>query len=504
MLDQLKLAWRNLSRNRRRSLTTGVALAFGIALCVASYGLVDGLNAQMLHALTRLDLGHLQVHQRAYVERRNLQETIADPAEVLEAAAALPEVAAAAPRVYAFALVSGEGKSAGVELVGIDPSREPLVTELDQQIQEGRTIDAEPTPWPAARELSAEERERDAALTEEAEERIFDEIDALPTISSPTDPAGDDSADPAGDDAQPAAVAATGEPRGGASSDLDAETANELRRAVAPPPERPLRVILGQSLARVLGVGVGGKLFSTTLTSDGLSESAFFEVVGIYQTGTQTYDRGRIYLHIADAQRLTHLGSAVHEVSVLLHEAGRSSEVATALGAALHRPDLLVRPWNQIRPDIQQMLVLNEVSTDLMVFIIFVVATLGVVNTMLMSVFERTRELGVLKAIGMSAWRILGLIVTETVLLVLVASAVGTLIGLGLDAYMIHHGVDLSDLTAGISFSGIGVSPVIHGVITARGVLMPTVVLSICCILASLYPAARAARLQPAVGMRET
>jgi len=132
------------------------------------------------------------------------------------------------------------------------------------------------------------------------------------------------------------------------------------------------------------------------------------------------------------------------------------------------------------------------------------VATLGVVNTMLMSVFERTRELGMLKAIGMSGGRIIWLIVTETLILVIVSSLLGTGLGLGLDLWMVKSGIDLSAITGGFSIGGIGLAPVFHGAITTQGLVMPTLVLSITCFIASFYPAARAARLAPAVGMRET
>jgi ABC-type lipoprotein release transport system permease subunit len=485
LLDTARLGWRNLGRNLRRTLSTGAALAFGICLCVASYGLIDGLSAQMLEALTRLDLGHVQIHAPKFAKRRSLQETVDDADQVVELATTVPGVVAAAPRAYAFGLVSGKGKSSGVEMVGVDPVAEPRVTKLHEQLRQGRYLDTAPTPWPAGRELTEAERARDEALTDAAEDDALAEIEALGEIGS--------------DDDEPTAEAAAKD-----NAEAAADT-QALAKALSPPPERALRVILGQSLAKVLGAEIGSELYVSTVTIDGLVEAVFLEVVGIYRTGTQLYDRNRIYLHVADLRRLTHLAGAVHEVALLVDPVDEAPAIAAAIQTKLGKGDsLLVRSWDRVRPDLKQMLNLNEVSTDLMVFIIFIVATLGVVNTMLMSVFERTRELGVLKAIGMSGGRIVSLIVCETLFLVLAAAAVGTALGLGLDGYMVHYGVDLSSITGGFSLAGVGLNPVIYGVITPRGVLMPTAVLSTTCLLASLYPALRAARMQPAVGMRAT
>jgi ABC-type antimicrobial peptide transport system permease subunit len=165
---------------------------------------------------------------------------------------------------------------------------------------------------------------------------------------------------------------------------------------------------------------------------------------------------------------------------------------------------LIVRDWRQIRPDVGRIIDLQEVSTAIMIFIILFVATLGVVNTMLMAVFERTRELGMLKAIGMSERRIIWLILTESLLLVLASSLVGILGGLLIDSYLVLKGLDLRNLTAGFSMGGLGIDPVVRGAITQKGLVVPIVLLGVTCLIASIYPALRAARLQPAVGMRET
>jgi ABC-type lipoprotein release transport system permease subunit len=484
LVDTPKLAWRNLGRNLRRTLVTGAALAFGISLCVATYGLMDGVNAQMLHALTRYDIGHVQVHTPAFAQRRALDRRIVDPANVIALAEQQAGVRGVAARVYAFALVSGAGKSAGVELVGVDPDREVHVTELHQQIHQGRYLDSEATPWPEGRALTEEERARDALLTAAAEERALAEIDELDGLD---------------DDAVKEATHVSPELDGDERKSTDL-----LAHAVSPPPARPLRVIIGVNLARVMGVSVGGELYASTLTVDGQSEAAFMEVAGVFETGTQLHDRNRIYLHIDDLRRLTHLGVGAHEVALTLDNIQDAAAVSQTLTAALPGDRHVVRSWKKVRPNMEQMLALNDVSTNIMVFIIFIVATLGVVNTMLMSVFERTRELGVLKAIGMSGGRIVLLILLEALFLVMVASVVGTAMGLALDGYMVKYGVDLTNYTEGFSMAGVGFKPIIYGVITWRGLWMPTAVLSVMCLLASIYPAVRAARMQPAVGMRAT
>ncbi len=498
MMSLVRLAWRNLGRNRRRTLTTGVSLAFGMCLCIASFGLVDGMNAQMLHALTRLDLGHVQVHHHDFVGKKKAEAQIDQPEAVVAAAEANGAVRGVAPRVYAFALVSGTGKSSGIELVGVDPTKEQAVTELHRELVEGKYLEAAPTPWPAGRKLTEAELSADADLTQAAAEDAADEIDAL---------GGLDDEEPAEEPSEAAEEAAEPEPPP-ADPEADAakrrEQSLKLAHALHPPPDEPLQVILGTSLARVLGVKLGDQLYASAATVDGGTGSALLRVQGIYRTGTQQYDRYRAYLHIQDVRRLAHMEGGVHEMAMVLDSADLGPAVAADITRRLGREDLVVRSWNVVRPDVAMMMQLNDVSTAIMGFIIFFVATLGVVNTMLMAVFERTRELGVLKAIGMSAPRIMALVIMETILMVLVASVVGAALGLALDGYMVRYGVDLTSLTGGFSLGGIGINPVIHGVITPKGVVLPVVTLAITCLLASIYPALRAARMQPAIGMRET
>lgn len=491
----LKMAWRNLGRNRRRTMITGLALAVGVALTVAYYGLMDGMNADILRALTRLDLGHVQVHQPEYPRKKTLKLTLDGADKVVAAARAQQELlAGVSRRVYGFGLVSFGSKSAGVQLVGIDPAAERQVTEMHKELAQGKYLDDKATPWPRGRELSGEEKAQDEKLTADAEAAALAEIEGL---------GGGEEEEGKGEGKR------EGEGKG--------ETL-KLAGALDPPPEHAPRVFIGVDLARILKAKLGSKLFVMTQTVDGMSAEVFLEVAGLLDTGTTRYDRGRVYMHLSDLQRFLRLYDRVHEVAMVAKKTGQSGLLAAGVKAALGVPSdpkaaagaaqaeakVLVQSWDEIRPDIKTMIQLNQAMTGVIAFIVFIVAALGVLNTMLMAVFERTRELGMLKAIGMTGGKVVGLIVAETLLLVLGASLVGTALGVGLDLYMMVYGLDLTFIMSdGFSWGGMGMSPVIHGAITPEGLITPTVLLGFICFLAALYPAIRAARMRPAQGMRE-
>jgi|GEM_PF-1521112 lipoprotein-releasing system permease protein len=476
-----KIAWRNLGRNRRRTLITGLALTVGTSLCVLSYGLIDGLSRDLVRSLTRYDLGHIQAHEKEYPRRRALNLTLPTPQKTLARIASTKGVIGASMRVYGNALVSADHKSEGAQLVGVDPNREVKVTILHERLVDGRYLDGEPTPWPKGQKLSEGEKKKDQALTAQAEDDALAELDALPSI---------------GEEKKAAISPAT-------DASANRRDTLELARKISPAPSRSPRVIMGQGLAKRLKVKKGDKIFAIGYTVDGLTSEVYFEVVGIYHTGTELYDRNRIYLHIADLQRYMGLAGRAHEIAAIVAESAQASKIAGIIQGQESNPETTIRDWETIRPDIKNLLELNEASTLITIFIIFIVATLGVVNTMLMAVFERTREFGMLKALGMSGGRVLWMVVVETTFLVIAGAMVGTLVGTGFNLYFAHYGIELTSRGDGFSMGGLGIDPVLRAKLTWRGAIMPTAVLSLSCFIGSFYPAWRAARKAPASGMRE-
>ena len=484
-------AARNLGRNRRRTVVTTLALAFGMMLCIATYAIIDGMTAQMLHSLTKYDLGHVQMHRKAYVEETDLEATIEDVEELLSIASQQPGVVGAAPRLYGFGLVAASGKSSGVGLVGMEPKREAAISELDATFIEGAFLANEPTPWGRRRALSEKEKAEDAELTAAAVEDALAELETLGSI---------------GADEKEVAEGPFKTPNvGGPALDEAAQArARDLALAESPRPEADLPALIGDELAQALKVKRGDRLFLSTATSSGQNEAAFVVVHGVFSTGTQALDRNRMYLHILDLGRLLAQEGQAHEISIVVGDVAQAGPIAGALRQKVHLRDALVRPWDEIRPEIAEMLKMNDVSSAIMVSIILFVAALGVVNTMLMAVFERTRELGVLKAIGMNPFAIVRMMMAETFLLILLGGLSGLALGLGLDVYLMVEGLDLSGSTGGMTVGNVGINPIIYGVITPKGVILPMVILVSITMVAAIYPAVRAARMQPAVGMRET
>jgi ABC-type lipoprotein release transport system permease subunit len=500
------LAFRNLGRNVRRSAITALGLALSTALCVAYYAIADGMNAELVHSLTRYDLGHLEVHARGYGTRRSLALTLPDPEKILAVTRADPAVRAAAPRLYAAALVGASARSTGAELVGIDPSRERGVTELATRVEQGTFLPDAPTPWPAARELTSSEQALDARLTAREADAAESEIAALASL----DHAGAGATAPPAPSTRSVPPVATRTDGTNARAPGDGRVPEDpaalarLESALSPRPVHPPPALLGRALARVLGVHVGDALYLSAQGADGSAQGLETRVAGIFETGTEAYDRGRIYLHIADLGRLVHLDGKAHEVAALTSSPDTARPVAARIQRALGSLPVEARSWGELRPDLERLLAVNRASSALLSLIVFFVASLGVVNTMLMAVSERARELGVLKAIGMSGARIFGLIVVETGGLALIGAVFGASLGLLLDGYLVRHGIDLRTITHGVSFGGIGLAPVVHGAIRLDGVLTPIAMLSGICVAAAVYPAYRAASLEPAVGMRET
>lgn len=397
----VRLAWRNLWRNRRRTVITVAAVALNTAVLIASYGLMDGMVVDTVHNITHLTVGDAQAHAPGYRRERSLYKSLAHPRALL--AAADRAGIAAAPRAYGFGLVSAGSKSAGARFWGVDPARERATFDLARQLRRGRFLDE--APLPAGR--------------------------------------------------------------------------------------RP--VVLGNKLARSLHAGVGSELVAVVQAADGSLGNELFTVVGIIKAAGEEIDRTAALIRAADFEQLFVSGGRVHEIAFNARGSMTPEQVVARLQPAAAGAELLT--WKQILPQLADIVQMFDAVIWLFGLVFMLAAALGVVNTLLMSTFERIREFGVLKALGAGPWRIVRDVAAEAYLLALLATLIGVAVGVAATVYLQHHGIDLSGLGGDITFAGVAFNPVWRATLSARIVWLPVVIMWLVCVLAALYPAAKAARL---------
>ncbi|MEQ1568752.1 MAG: ABC transporter permease [Myxococcota bacterium] len=400
----MRIAWRNLWRHRRRTLITSVAMAVGVAMCMAVIAWSDGMYANLYRVLVLDRLGHVQVHHPDYPGRRSVHDTI--DAALVAAVEAAPGTRSVVPRVVGFALVGTEKKSNGAVVVGMDPAREASVA---ARIRAGRFLG----PSPAA------------------------------------------------------------------------------------------ECTLGKTLAEDLGVGVGDTVVAVTQSADGSLGNALYTVVGLHVTGDAQHDRTGMFVHLADAQALLALPDRLHGLTVVTDDPEGLDPYAERLRTSIGGPKVAVQTWTEASPQTAQLMGMSEFASVILIGVVFAAAAFGLLNTMMMSVFERTRELGVLVAIGLRPGRMIAMVVAESVLLAGLSTVIGLALGGALDAYLVLHGVDLSaSLENGVSVAGAVIDPVIYGIVKPGTVVEIVVSVFVVSVLASLWPAIRAARLEPVQAMR--
>jgi len=286
------------------------------------------------------------------------------------------------------------------------------------------------------------------------------------------------------------------------------KVAGHYLRALAKMPQEGLLadVYIGVKLAKKLEVGLGDRVVLTVAPRGGSkTAAAAFRVRGLFRTGGSEFDSFFAQIPLTAAQKLLAVGKGVTQLALHLRNAQLSRAVAAELArsfAAAGRTDLEVLPWQVVLRELYDGLVLDKGSMYVLLGIIFIIVTIGIFNTMLMSVVERTREFGVMMAIGTSRGRLFSIVLAEAVVLAAVASAVGVAIGYGLHSWLAASGIDMTKLTGGAEIGGVAMTGMIYSRLSGQAIATWTLVVFMEVFLAALYPAYRATRLKPVEAMR--
>ncbi len=224
-------------------------------------------------------------------------------------------------------------------------------------------------------------------------------------------------------------------------------------------------------------------------------------VIGVIEQVYQRY--GFLPLETPAIENLTGIVAAVYDdelppetdlpdgVTVLGQPAIESNQAKRVMGTM------------QMLPEMREVVASYDVSRMIIVIILYIATALGILNTFFMSVMERTREFGVLMAVGMRPGQVRLMVLLETLAMGLIALVVGVSLGILLSLYMAYVGIDLSGSLTPITYAGGTILPRLHAVLEPANILIPALLLLLVCLLAGFLPANRAARMQPVVAIRE-
>ena len=409
----LTVAWRNIIRNKRRSLITGLAMAISVSLCMAMIGINDGFYQAFYDVMVTHRLGHIQIRHPDFAKSQSLYDTLEDTDALLNTISELPTTTASTGRLYGNGLVSGDGISNGAQVIGVYPELEQQFSSIQDQIIDGSYL-----------------------------------------------------------------------------SNTSAD-GNET--------------VVGADLAKGLGITVGDEVFVFSQGSDGSMVYDLYQTIGIYKSGNMMTDRS-MQLHVDDAQELFLLDNRLHEVLVLVEDDTAivpTQQVLNDKPFAQERTTVSIQTWWESSPQTLELMGFRDVGTTIFLSVVFFIAGFGILNTMVMSVFERTTEIGLLKALGLRPYQIVWLVVLEVIILSTIAGIIGFATGVGLDLYLINFGIDISNGTAEpVAIMGAYLEPRVFAVIKEDLFFTPVVSLFSISVLASIWPAIRASQLNPITALR--
>jgi ABC-type lipoprotein release transport system permease subunit len=403
----LRLAWRNLWRQPRRTWLTTGAMVFSNVLLIFLISLQFGMYRMMIDNTLQVMSGHMQVQAEGYKDDQKIRQTVPN---VRELASRLRKELASdtiAARAQNFVLASSEDRTYGIAVLGVEPQYEPRVSSVPGLVADGRYLD-----------------------------------------------------------------------------DIDAE-----------------EIVIGAILARNLRVSVGDELTLLGSGVDGSFAAAVVTVAGIYDTGVADFDRSIAVLPLGLFQDVFYMEGAGHQVVVnaprLEDAPGLNARVGSLLAPG---QGLVVQDWNALQPGLRQAIQADMGSAFFMYGVLVILVAFSVLNTQLMSVLERTREFGIVMALGLKAGKLGRLILLETALMGLMGLVLGAIIGGLLTLWLSSHGFafpGMEEMAAKFNLPAR-----MYPTVSAASLLAGPVVVMLFSLIATIYPAWRLRKLHPVEAMR--
>lgn len=399
------MAWRNIWRNKMRSIVIMFSIAIGLFAGIAVLALYKGMMKSRVRTVIDAEVGHLQLHHFDFKKDYDPKFILEKGDELLQAIRSLPEVKIAAPRSVTSGMLATTTGSAGVQVNGVIPEQEYAASRLKEKIIEGHPFD----------------------------------------------------------------------------------------------PVKRNEVMIGKKLAAKMKLKTGSKLVLTFTDTSANIVSGAFRVAAIFESDNAPLDERNVYVTMGDLNTLLTSGDAFHEVVVLLKNDEYLKKVQQELLQKF--PASLVETWKEISPETDLLVkTTDQYSYIIMVIIMFALA-FGIINTMLMAILERTREIGMMVALGINRARLFRLVLLETIFLTLAGTPIGILAGWLVTGYYNKYGLDLSGMGREM-MSSFGFGTIIYPEFPADKLPGVLLIVAGTAILSCLFPAIKAIRMLPVEALR--
>jgi ABC-type lipoprotein release transport system permease subunit len=471
----LAIAWKNVWRNKTRSLIVIASIAIGVFAGVFTMAAMNSSVVQRIEAAVNEELSHIQVNNKEFRSSSDIQDIIQNYPAVDSAVSALQGVNATTGRIIIRGIASTSAKSTGVEINGIDVEKEKEMFTLHKKL------------IPGTGSYFAYETKFNSVFIGE---KLAKDLNIIRYILSPEALASLDSAN------IPSDVISKLEPIYGQRFTSDKKFNKELNRLLSPKENKKYSLPIKEAAWSYRG---GSKIILTFLDMDNNQTGAGFRVSGIFRTNNDLFESMSVFVPEEELRALTGMKKGTwHRLIARLDDNELTNPVTEKAREAL--PGYEVLNWKEIQPDLA--MIADFMGQIYAVFMLIILAALafGIVNTMLMAVLERTKELGMLAAIGMNRRKIFMMIMLESIFLSIVGGFAGMGIAGATIAATAKNGINLVKYSEGME--AFGYSAHLFPTINAQFFITTTILIVLTGIISSIYPARKALKLNPVEAIR--
>lgn len=399
----IKLAWKNIWRNKKRSIIIILAAFFGIWGGVLTNGIFVGMWETTIETAISRELSHIQIHHVKFRDERLITQFISEINTIEKILQSNPYIQNYSVRSILEGIALSPSSVNGVKIFAVDPNKEKLITSIHQKVIEGVYFS-----------------------------------------------------------------------------------------------NKGYEILIGQKLAQKLKLKLNSKVVLSFQGMDNNLISTAFRVIGIFKTESKIFDETNVFIKHNDLQSILGTNIPIHEIAIRVSSTDLIDTTTKILKSELN--NLSVQSWKELAPELSLTSGFLYLELNIFMGIILFALLFGISNTMMMSVFERIREFGVLIAIGMKKIKLFLLIIIESLILLFSGGLTGTLSGFLTIELLSRKGIDLSIFEEGMA--AYGMSAILYPTLPFHMYISLFIMMLVTSIIASISPAIKAIRLKPAEAIR--